>query len=278
LPGVARYGTVRHRRGVPTRQESVIRPRSRPFLTAAACLAAWAAWAGAAVAQGGQSALQVPGRALTVGDFESGLGQWSVSARQRASSIAIVRTPVRQGRFAARFEVRNGDNPIGFGDRAQIQMRTGETEGQTRWYAWSTRVSKTFPRYGNWQVLAQWHAKASGSPPIGFFAENDDLVLRLHRTGSPGQVLGIVDAWRGPLMRGTWRDIRMHVRWSGSDARGWVELWIDGVRQRFDDGSRRRHIRTMYPGIGNYFALGYYRQSGLSRTGVVYHDGFRMSG
>ena len=249
------------------------------ILSAIACLAACVAAAAVAGGAGRQSALQVPGKVLAVGDFETGgLTQWSVAARKRATSIAVVRTPVRQGLYAARFEVRRGDNPIGFGDRAQIQIGTNETEGQVRWYSWSTRLAKTFPRYGNWQVLAQWHAKAAGSPPVGFFAENDDLVLQIHRTGRPGQVLSTEDIWRGPLLRGQWRDIKMHVRWSGSDARGWIELWIDGARQRFDDGSVRRRIRTMYPGVSNYFAMGYYRQSGLSQPGVVYHDAFRMTG
>jgi hypothetical protein len=249
------------------------RVRLAVALAAAAALGAPAA-AGAAT----QSDLSIPGRVLSVGDFESGgLSPWAVSARARPSSIRLVTSPVRQGRFAARVEVHRGDNPIGFGDRAQINMSTGEREGQVRWYSWSTRVASNFPRYDAWQVLAQWHANADGSPPIGFFVEGDDLALQVHRTASPGHVLSVVDIWRGPLLRGRWRDIRMHVRWSGSDRRGWVELWIDGVRQRFDDGSTRRYIRTMFPGIGNYFTMGLYRQSGLARTGVVYHDAFRMS-
>jgi hypothetical protein len=36
-------------------------------------------------------------------------------------------------------------------------------------------------------------------------------------------------------------------------------------------------IRTTYPGIDNYFKQGYYRQFGISQTGTVYHDGFRMN-
>jgi len=225
-----------------------------------------------------EGAPKLPTSSLVRGDFETGnLDQWSGAARVRASSIRVVRRPVRQGHFAARFEVRRGDNPIGFGDRAQIQIGTNETEGEVRWYAWSTRVAPNFPRYWSWQLVAQWHAKAGGSPPIAFFVENDDLVLRVHRHRGPGSLISIENIWRGPLRRGAWRDIAMRVRWSGSDARGWVELWIDGARQRFDDGSMRRRIRTMYPGVGNYFTIGYYRQSGLARTGVVFHDGFRMA-
>lgn len=220
----------------------------------------------------------LPGTQLKVADYETGdLSQWGSFQRVASDRIQITASPVRQGRYAARFEVRNGDNPIGYGDRAEVQTSTGETEGAERWYAWSTMLAPDFPRSSAWQVISQWHANADGSPPIGFFVEGDDLALQVHRTASPGHVLSVVDIWRGPLLRGRWRDIRMHVRWSGSDRRGWVELWIDGRRQRFDDGSTRRYIRTMFPGIGNYFTMGLYRQSGLARTGVVYHDAFRMS-
>lgn len=256
------------------------RGRTTPFTRVARPAAVVAAAVLAAVPAGASAAppLAIPGTVVASGGFETGsLSQWSGIARVKARSITVVRKPVREGRFAARFEVRNGENPIGFGDRAQIQIDTGEREGQTRWYSWSTRVAKDFPRYRSFQVLAQWHARAGGSPPIAFFAEGDDLVLRLHRHAAPGRVIDIRDIWRGPLPRGEWRDIRMQVRWSGDDRRGWVRLWIDGRPQRFDNGALRRRIRTMYPGIGNYFTMGYYRQSGLSRPGIVFHDGFRMS-
>ena len=250
--------------------------RHRVLLVLAAAIAAGAAVAAAPAA--GASATAIPGHTVVRGDFETGnLNQWSGIARVRTSSVRLVRRPVRQGRYAARFEVRDGDNPIGYGDRAQIQIGTNEREGQVRWYSWSTRVSRGFPSYRSFQVLAQWHAKANGSPPLAFFAEGDRLVLKVHRHAGPGALLNIRDIWRGPLRRGAWRDIKLRVRWSGSDSRGWVELWIDGRRQRFDDRSRRRRIRTMYPGVDNYFTMGYYRQSGLSRTGVVFHDGFRMT-
>jgi hypothetical protein len=230
------------------------------------------------------SGLDIPGVILRTGDFNTGdLSQWSGNQKLRSYSLTTVRSPAREGAYAARFEVRNGDDPLCaagwgcFGDRAEVQMNTGETEGQERWYSWSTMIGADFPRYSTWQVVSQWHADADGSPPIGFFAVNDDLVLKLHRFSSPGNPIDIRDVWRGPLRRGEWQDIRLHVKWSGSDSVGFVELWIDGVQQTFDNGQTRRYIRTMYPGVGNYFKQGLYRQGGLSSTGVVYHDGFRMS-
>jgi hypothetical protein len=232
----------------------------------------------------GTNGLDIPGVVMRTGDYDTGdLSQWSGHQNLRPYSLTMVRSPVRQGGYAARFEVRNGDDPLCaagwgcYGDRSEVQMSTGETEGQERWYSWSTMIASDFPRYATWQVISQWHADADGSPPIGFYAVDDDLVLQFHRFSAPGSPIDIVNAWKGPLRRGQWQDIRLHVKWSGSDSVGFVELWINGVQQTFDNGQTRRYIRNMYPGVSNYFKQGLYRQGGLSQTGVVYHDGFRMS-
>jgi hypothetical protein len=221
---------------------------------------------------------QLPGKELKRADFETGdLRQWSAIHRVAEDRLTVVQSPVRQGRYAGRFDVRNGDNPIGYGDRSQVTLSTGEREGQERWYGFSTMLAPDFPRVGNWQVLAQWHSDANGSPPLAVFAENDDLVLRAHRTSSPGSVLSIEDLWRGPMRRGQWQDLVFRIKWSGSDSVGFVEMWVDGKPQVLDGGSTRRYVRTMYPGYGNYFVMCYYRQSGVAQPGVVYHDDFRMS-
>jgi hypothetical protein len=220
----------------------------------------------------------LPGTELVRADFESGdLSAWNGIQRVADDRIRVVSDQVKQGRYAARFEVRNGDNPIGFGDRAEVQVSTGESEGDERWYAWSTMFAPDFPSYATWQVVSQWHANANGSPPVAFMAEGDSLVLKIHRHSGPGSVIEIRNIWRGSLRRGQWQDIMLHVKWSGDDAVGFIELWIDGVPQTMDNGSTRRMIRTLYPGVGAYFKQGLYRESGLSQTGVVYHDGFRMN-
>lgn len=220
----------------------------------------------------------LPGTPIFRGDFETGgLSQWSGLQRVASDRITVVRSPVRQGSFAARFEVRNGDNPIGFGDRAEVQSSTGESEGAERWYAWSTMLAADYPSSSAWQVISQWHANANGSPPLAFYVSGENILLQANRYSAPGSQIGTSTIWRGPLRRGQWQDIRMHVKWSGSDAIGFVELWVGGARQTFDDGSTRRAIRTLMPGVGAYFKQGLYRQSGVPGTGVVYHDGLQIT-
>jgi hypothetical protein len=220
-------------------------------------------------------ATKIPGRVLRRADWETGdLRQWDYAETVSRRRIRAVRHSV-QGRFAGRFEVRNGEDPLGnYGERAEVLIRTGEREGQVRWYSWSTKFPRNFPIVNrwSWQVFTQWHSRANGPPPLGWYIEGNRIVLKAHRHAAPGRLIGIRDIWRGPIRRGKWHHIKMRVRWSGSDRRGWVELWMNGRRV-----VKRARVRTMYPGYGNYFKQGYYRCNCLTRTGVVYHDGFRQS-
>ena len=75
--------------------------------------------------------------------------------------IQAVTDPVNQGRYAGRFEVRDGDNPIGFGDRAEVQLETGEHEGADRWYAWSTMFDPSFPGGDAWPVVTSGTARTA---------------------------------------------------------------------------------------------------------------------
>jgi hypothetical protein len=254
-------------------------PRRRARLAAFASLALLAtpmAMQNAAAAVPG--GLDIPGNILRTGDYNTGsLSQWSGSQKSQPYSLTVQSDDVREGGYAARFEVRNGDNPIGYGDRAEVQASTGESEGKDRWYSWSTKFDASFPSYTNWQVVSQWHAEADGSPPIGFYAYGDQLIIQANRFAAPGVPLSTEIIWRGPMRRGEWQDIKIHVHWSGSDSVGFVELWIDNVRQTFDDGTQRRYVRTLYPGYGAYFKQGLYRQSGVSGTGVIYHDGLQVT-
>lgn len=226
----------------------------------------------------------LPGRLLRKADFETGdTSQFDYTFATTPDRVRVVNSPVREGRFAGRFEVRQGEDPICqggggcFGDRAELTVDTDEREGDERWYSWSTMVDASVPNTQAFQVVSQWHARADGRPPVAFFAQGDQLVLWVHPHRAPGDQISFVKAWSGPLRKGQWQDIRVHAKWSGSDSVGFLELWVNDQRQTFDDGTQRRYIRTMYPGIMNFFNQGYYRDSGIQGTGVVYHDGFTMN-
>ena len=233
-------------------------------------------------------------RALFVGDWEAGgTVQWAGCQSGHDGAIRVSSARVRQGRLAARFEVTDADAD-GYGDRVECQASTGEREGQTRTYRWSTFFPKSFPlsNADSWATFTQWHCDCSGSPMVGLFLQDRQIQLSLHRRDSENDYQSEMIPWGTSLsaVRGKWTDFRVRVRWSGSDRAGFVELWINGKRQsmnwpRGDDrasqyggvGAKRLSIRTLVPGYGAYLKQGLYRNSSISGRAVLFHDGMNMT-
>ena len=109
---------------------------------------------------------RIPGTELFRADFETGdLRQWDGVQRVAPDRIQVVEDPVEQGRYAARFEVRDGDNPIDENDRAEVQLATDEAEGDVRWYGWSTMFAPGFPSSDAFQVVTQWRPRGPTARP-----------------------------------------------------------------------------------------------------------------
>jgi Polysaccharide lyase len=238
-----------------------------------------------------------------LGDFETGnFDQWPLCQNVAVGSVpcSLLGAPtysmqvednvVRQGKFAARFELRHGDRPGCCGDRAEVSghaatpaAATRAEEGDDLWYQWSTLFDDNFPAGQGWSVVSQWHAKADGSPPIALANPAGDrwgIVLRTWN--APGDEGPRFTPWSAPIIRGVWNDIKAHIKWSASDDVGFIEFWLNGAPQTFTDtpcaGQTRCMVRTLVPGGGGvYFKQGYYRDSSIGPTGVVYHDGFSVA-
>lgn len=229
------------------------------------------------------------------GDYSTGnFAQWQVVQNKYYNSTASSYVPaypatvVTDGQkgSTARFEVRSGDVPsFGGGERSEVSASaatTGGTEGQTRWYQMSTKFDPSFPqnhRDLGWGLTNQWHSDAStGSPTVSWAvsSRNGYWSLLIQRQSSPGVYLDSTSIFDVPL--GTsWHDVKMQINWSTSDTKGFIRLWLNGVRQKFVNGSDTYYVRTMIPGTTNvYYKEGYYRQA-MSPTGIVYHTGFRAA-
>src|SRR4051812_25225554 len=232
------------------------------------------------------------------GDFETGnFSQYplcqtrfynNACSGMPANYPLTIEHPGHQGNSQARFEVRDGDQPFCCGERAQLVGPSLETEGKEYWYDWDVNVDPTFPTSSSWQVLMQWHSEVDGSPPLNFLAEGNNLVLETRpRPNTP--YTGITNIWTTPLNKGSWHDIKVHVKWSANASVGFVELWQNGVRQTFTTtppensngvcaGTQTCHIRNIYPGDpGNRSMVTYYRDAAIDGTGVVHHDNFNVA-
>lgn len=236
---------------------------------------------------------------LFVGDYSTGnFNQWPLMQNKFWNSspagwtnqypATIVNDAGVPGGKAARFEVRSGDWP-GFatGERSEVSSNgdpnTGGTEGAVRWYKWAIKFDATFPTNHaslGWGVTNQWHPlSGTGSPPVGW---NVDMVngmysLVIERQSSPGVYLGTYSAFNTPLNYGNWINVKTQIRWSTSDATGFVRAWINGVPQTLLGGTTTHTVRTLIPGDGGcYYKEGYYRQE-MAPTGIVYHSGFKSA-
>jgi hypothetical protein len=202
------------------------------------------------------------------GDFETGSrSQWSSTQMVSADRLAIVSSPLREGRYALKATVRQGDDPINSsGNRNELVRMTREAAGSEYYYRFSTMFAPDFPSVRTWQLFTQWHHEGSGgSPPVEFYVYGEEM--RLNIGGSPGTIV-----WRAPLNRGTWNDFIFHVKWSSSPSVGFVELYHNGKLVL-----PKRYIATQYSGMVNYLKVGLYRNESVTQTGVVYHDGWLMA-
>lgn len=198
------------------------------------------------------------------GDFETGdKSQWNGSQAASPDRLQVVTSPVRQGKYALRVEVRNGDF-VSSGNRAELVRTVREKEGDDRYYAWSTMWPMDYPSVATWQLFTQWHHDgSSGSPPFEMYVNGETMHLR---------VMASTTLWTAPLSRGKWHDFILHVKWSSSASVGFVELWYDGALVL-----PRKSTATMYPGQDNYLKMGLYRNSTIMPVGVLFHDGMTMA-
>ena len=233
---------------------------------------------------------------LFVGDYSTGdFSQWPSVQNQsfngpgvdyeQTYSATVVEDPVK-GR-AARFEVRSGDWP-GFatGERSDVggsAAESGGTEGQVRWYRFATMFDPSFPQNHadlGWGVTNGWHPDSS-SGSAGFEwsvgTKNGFWTLDVDQQSSPGNYTRDYTIFETPLNVGRWHDVTMEINWSTDVRKGWIRLWLNGVRQQFADGSDTYHLSTLVPGTTTcYYKEGYYRQA-ATPTGIVYHSGFRAA-
>jgi Polysaccharide lyase len=210
-------------------------------------------------------------------------------------ALRLVKTPTRDGSRAARFEVRNGDNPFGDSERAEVQGRITGRAGNLRWYTWSTFLPRNFRFQGandnRFLVLTQW-AVERGSAPIGIYVDRGHVTLAVIRQRNPRTVIDVHRPWGTPIqpLLGRWVDFALFVRWS--QGAGQVQLWVDGVQQTMNwpfggEGSDPAVFggvgataftgRTMVPGGGPTFVRqGILRAKALSGTTVVTHDALKV--
>jgi uncharacterized protein (TIGR03382 family) len=199
------------------------------------------------------------------GDFETGnLSQWDRQQAVSSDRLQVVSSPLREGRYALKTIVRQGDDPINAsGNRNELIYLGREAAGSEYFYKWSTLFPKSFPRSTKWQLFTQWHHDgSSGSPPLEFYIVDDEMRMRVG--GSSGKIL-----WHAPLQREQWNDFILHVKWSSDPRVGFVEMYYGGKLV-----VPLTKVATQFSGQTNYLKFGLYRDESIAPEGIVFHDGF----
>jgi hypothetical protein len=227
------------------------------------------------------AAENVGSRVVFVGDFETGdFTQWSQCHNRQYRGpcdghgvefygMQVLRKGAHQGRYVARFELRDGDtHPRDTGERAEVAGygRGLVREGDERWYQFSLRFDRTFPAVtGKYFIVMQWHGADDAKPPMTVSVKgNGQLFLSGNAPQDPQKAIG-------DIARGRWVDYVVHAKFSRSKSIGWAEVYRDGVL------TVPRHARANMNSGFNYLKMGLYRDSRQKATAVMWADRFRVT-
>lgn len=207
---------------------------------------------------------------LFKGNFETGnLSQWPL-VQAIPGRVTAVKSPVSEGTYAGRFEVKEGDKePATGSQRAEVISGQEFEEGNVRYFRILSRVDSW--DFGHWGMIWQMHDESSGSPPLS---------LQLYKNKStPMLWLGPGDAsadyWEAPLPAlEKWFEVVIRVDFG---VKGSLKVWLDGKPQEMlNEETIYDEINTLGEAPG-YDKLGIYRSSSSTTTAVVYDDDYRVT-
>ena len=234
------------------------------------------------------------------GDWENGLtgtGNWRYIETMAANRFQLVTNPVRQGTYAARVEVRPGDDPINSsGERSEVSHMTdsmdnsiseGESSG-TQYFAFSVRLDSSWQDPvggvdGPWAIVLQLHGPdVLGIPPAIAVSVQNGFNLFLHAgdlSNKAKYIDGIFPFANSNLNLGGWVDLVMKVKFA-SDFTGAVTVW------RRDEGQTSyskmlglegvptlQYKSSLGPVGSHYWKHGLYRSEETAITNLLWLDG-----
>jgi hypothetical protein len=229
-----------------------------------------------------------PLKRIWIGGFESGdLGEYQDAPWNLADNgpPVVVRVPRRSGSFAAQFDLPGGSQRQ---ELVPATMRGDPirfSEGQDRYFKFSTLFGNEWPVVKSWQLVAQWKDDGDGSPPVAMFVGSwGSGRIKIAAAGWPGG--GSREAHDlGPLVRGRWIDWLVRIRFSTRQGKARVEVWRDGVRRTSVQGWRPSFNgersgtqgATLRAGRVSYLKTGIYRDPAIRPAARVWMDAWTIA-
>lgn len=216
-------------------------------------------------------------------DFEDGkIPAGFVVKAPKPYSITVQKEIVRNGKYAARFELRKGDvflsNGIPDGFRAELKDTYRATVGGEDWYSFSVYLPKDFPIHGNRFVFGQWNASPDNaaeealerSPPLSQRFINGKFRITLYKEPLlktfPAAGKKVIFETKDFAL-GRWHDFVYQIKWSHKN--GFVNAWRNGEKFLSYEGPIGYDDKE-----GPYFKFGLYRDD-VPETYVAYFDDYR---
>jgi hypothetical protein len=151
---------------------------------------------------------------------------WLSAQTTTPYAIQIVKTPVYDGKKAARFELRDTDPENNNGTRAEIAFPGPDnTTSPERWYAFAVFFPREyFENDSSDEVISQWHQGGKATPALCIRTKAGRIKLRIKAGIDKKEWVGM-----GAIEKNAWQYYVIHVKHSaGTD--GLVEIWRNGMQ------------------------------------------------
>lgn len=211
-----------------------------------------------------------PDTTIFRGDFSTGdLSQWwedqEVGATASVSVGSSSPSPPAGETHYGRYSLQGGD------ERAEVYHGMELAEGEDVYVRFLARLSAGFPaETGVWgQLIWQLHQEGGGSPPVAMYIDGNPAVISL--------TSDVATYWEGGAIdEEEWHEYIIRVKHSDNDAIGFVELWVDDVKQTLVNSQDRMYGETLVDDF-NYPKSGYYRDDAMIGSGEVQIAGYRIA-
>lgn len=219
------------------------------------------------------------------------LEEWANVAAEpgRITSVPFASVPYGQ---AYRVEIREGDDPGGYGERDELAMGNPERsgvpvfhEGEDVWIAFQFRMQSPYPiseEHYYWNLIMQLHQLGgSGVPPFAINVE-DNKFMALTSTGNEVHGSQAVGAW--PAEVDKWSKFLLHVKFSPNPEVGSIEIFGELNEDKSGIVPLLKNTKTQTMMVQNgvtvptHARLGTYRGYWSPRpTAVTYYAGFTIA-
>jgi hypothetical protein len=194
--------------------------------------------------------------------------------------------------FAYDDEIRNGDNPGGYGERSEIAEGNPTRPAledrlfrpnQEAWIAFPFELGPGFPiNTRSWNVIMQIKQLGGLGTPILSMGSNERGGIGLFNSNSNGATSGNFTRWSGTVPVGQVAEVLLHVKFSPNANVGFVELFGDLDGSGIKPLMGKTYMSTMKQIAGvpvdDQARLGQYRDAApKSGTSHVYYGRYVVS-